>query len=191
MRNIFSNSRERLLAALAYGEFTWELCFRTLRMSAPQEECGPYEGSDGVKVGTLEGPKQEMARIMNGWNSKRTDCGSESRSVVSNSLQPQGLHSPWSSPGQNTGVGSLSLLQRIFPTQGSNPGLLHCSWILYQLSHRGSPDGLINHGHGLVVPATPASLGLQPFPKGPSQVRVIIGIPCEWTKNIMESLWWP
>ena len=43
------------------------------------------------------------------------------------------------SPGQNTGVGSLSLLQGIFPTQKSNPGLLHCKRILYQLSHRGSP----------------------------------------------------
>ena len=42
--------------------------------------------------------------------------------------------------GQNTGVGSLSLLQGIFPTQGWNPGLPHCRWILYQLSHRGSPD---------------------------------------------------
>ena len=41
--------------------------------------------------------------------------------------------------GQNTGVGSLSLLQGIFPTQGLNPGLLHCRWILYQLSHKGSP----------------------------------------------------
>jgi len=47
--------------------------------------------------------------------------------------------SPWNSPGQNTGVGSLSLLQGIFPTQGSNPGLPHCRWILYQLSHKGSP----------------------------------------------------
>ena len=46
---------------------------------------------------------------------------------------------PWSSPGQNTGVGSLSLLQGIFPTQGLNPGLLHCRRILYQLSHQGSP----------------------------------------------------
>ena len=49
------------------------------------------------------------------------------------------LYSPWNSPGQNTGVGSLSLLQEIFPSQGSNPGLLHCRWILYQLSHKGSP----------------------------------------------------
>ena len=37
------------------------------------------------------------------------------------------------------GVGSLSLLQGIFPTQGSNPGLLHCRHILYQLSYQGSP----------------------------------------------------
>ena len=58
-----------------------------------------------------------------------------------NSLQPHGLYiySPWNSPGQNTGVGSLSLLQGIFPNQGSNPGLSHCRQILYQLSHKGSP----------------------------------------------------
>ena len=42
------------------------------------------------------------------------------------------------SPGQNTGVGSLSLLQGIFPTQGSNGGLLHCRQILYQLSYQES-----------------------------------------------------
>ena len=62
---------------------------------------------------------------------KRVSC-----SVVSNSLRPQGLCSPWTSPSQNTGVGSLSLLQGIFPTQGSNPGLPHCRQILYQLSHK-------------------------------------------------------
>ena len=64
---------------------------------------------------------------------------SESRSVMSDSLQSHGLHTPWNSPGQNTGVGSLSLLQGIFPTQRSKPGLLHCRWILHQLSHKGSP----------------------------------------------------
>ena len=41
---------------------------------------------------------------------------------MSNSLRPPGLYSPWNSPGQNTGVDGLSLLQGIFPTQGSNPG---------------------------------------------------------------------
>ena len=59
---------------------------------------------------------------------------------MSNSLQPHGLCNPWNSPGQNTGVGSLSILQGIFPAQGSNPGLLHCRQILYQLSHKGSPN---------------------------------------------------
>ena len=63
----------------------------------------------------------------------------ESCSVVSDSLRPHGLYSPWNSPGQNTGTGSLSLLQVIFPTQGSNPGLLHCRCFLYQLSHQGRP----------------------------------------------------
>ena len=68
---------------------------------------------------------------------------SESHSVVSDSSRPHGLYSPWNSPGQNTGIGSCSLLQGIFPTQGSNPGLPHCRWILYQLSHKGSPRELI------------------------------------------------
>ena len=91
---------------------------------------------------------------------------SENCSVMSDSLWPHGLGParllcPWNSPGKNTGVGSCSLLQGIFPTQGSNPGLPHCSkisllqgifptqglnpglrhcrWILYCLSHQGSP----------------------------------------------------
>ena len=64
---------------------------------------------------------------------------SESHSVVSDSLLPHGLYNPWNCPGQNTGTGSHSLLHGTFPTQGSNPGLQHCRWILYQLSHKGRP----------------------------------------------------
>ena len=75
--------------------------------------------------------------LLDHWKSE-----SESHSVVSDSLWPHGLYSPWNSPGQNTGVGSLSLLQGDFPTQGSNRGLLHCRWILYQLSYEGS---LLDH----------------------------------------------
>ena len=62
---------------------------------------------------------------------------SESCSVVSDSLRPHGLYGPWNAPGQNTGVGSLSLLQGI-PTLESNPGLPRCRQIHYQLSHQGS-----------------------------------------------------
>ena len=63
-------------------------------------------------------------------------------SVVSDSLQPHGLYSPWNSPEQNTGVGSLFLFQGIFPTQGSNPGLLHCrqiftSWATREVPYQG------------------------------------------------------
>ena len=64
---------------------------------------------------------------------------------MSDSLRPHRLYPtrllcPWNSPGNNTGVGSHSLLQRIFPSQGLNPGLLHCRQILYPLSHQESPN---------------------------------------------------
>ena len=44
---------------------------------------------------------------------------------------------PWDFPGKNTGVGCHFFLQRIFPTQGLNPGLLHCRWNPYPLNHQG------------------------------------------------------
>ena len=66
--------------------------------------------------------------------------------------------------GQNTGVSSLSLLQGIFPNQGSNPDLLHCRQILYQLSHRGSPIILERVAY--------------PFSRGSSQSRNLTGISC-------------
>ena len=98
--------------------------------------------------------REELTRTLNfsfSWKGKRSlfihktvlwkmyESESETHSVMSSSLLSQGLYSPWHSPGQNTGVGNFSLLQGIFPTQGSNPGLLHCRWILYQLSHKRSP----------------------------------------------------
>ena len=61
---------------------------------------------------------------------------SESHSALPTLCNPTDYNNPWNSPGQNTGVGSLSLLQGIFPTQGLNPGLLHCRRILYQLSYQ-------------------------------------------------------
>ena len=54
-------------------------------------------------------------------------------------LPPHGLYSPWNSPGQNTGVGRLSLLLGIFPTHRLNPGLSHCSWILVPAEPQGKP----------------------------------------------------
>ena len=71
-------------------------------------------------------------------------CAVLSRSVMSDSLQPHELYPtmflcPWDSPGKNNGVDYHFLLQGIFPTQGSNPHLPHCRWILYCLSHQESP----------------------------------------------------
>ena len=91
---------------------------------------------------------------------------SESHSVMSNSLQPHRFYSSWNFPSQNTGVGKLSLLQ-IFPTQGSNPGLLHCKQILYQLCHKGSP-------RILEWVAYPFSRGSSP-PRNQTRVSCIAG----------------
>ena len=57
------------------------------------------------------------------WHMRYEEWASESCSVMSDSLRPHGLYKPWNSPGQNTGEGSHSLLQGLFPTQESNPGL--------------------------------------------------------------------
>ena len=89
---------------------------------------------------------------------------SESRSVMSDSLRPHELYSPWNSPDQNTRVGSLSFLLGIFPTQGFNPGLPHCRWILYQLSHKGSPRIL--------------EWVAYPFSSGSPQLRNWSGVSC-------------
>ena len=68
-------------------------------------------------------------------------------------LQPQGLQPtrllcPWDFPGENTRMGFHFLFQEIIPTQGLSPYLLcllHCRWILYSLSHWGSPVGFRAH----------------------------------------------
>ena len=80
----------------------------------------PRDGADCREMkGELRGPggrdspHGEVAVAESPWAQESESC-----SVVSDSLQPHGLHSPWNSPGQITGVGSLSLLQGIFPTQG-------------------------------------------------------------------------
>ena len=83
---------------------------------------------------------------------------------MSDSLQPYGLYSPWNSPGQNTGVSSLSFLQGIFPAQGLNPSLPNCRWILNQLSHTGRSRILEWVAH--------------PLSSGSSQPRNRTGVSC-------------
>ena len=117
---------------------------------------------------------------------------SESRSDVSDPLWPHGLYSPWNSPGQNTGVGSLSLLQGVFPTQESNLGLLYCKHILYKLSYKGSPNtvkvkvaqlcptlcDLTNYTVLGILQARILEWVAIPFAKGSSQPRYWTKVSC-------------
>ena len=98
----------------------------------------------------------------------------QSHSVVSNFLRPHGLYSPWTSPGQNTRVHSLSLLQGIFPTEGSSPDLPHCRRILNQLSHQGSPRIL--------------EWVVYPFSSGPSRPRNQTGSPAWQVDSLSAEL---
>ena len=66
-------------------------------------------------------------------------CSVVSDSLWSNGLYPTRLLHPWNFPGKSTGVDCHFLLQEIFPTQGSNPGLPHCRQLLYHLNHQGGP----------------------------------------------------
>ena len=84
-------------------------------------------------------------------------------SVLSDSVRPQGLQPakllcPWDSPGKKTGVNSHCLLQGIFPTQGSNPDLLHCRQILYRLSQETRVRSKDENTKGEGFPPSPSSL---------------------------------
>ena len=80
---------------------------------------------------------------------------------------------------QNTGVGSLSLLQGIFPTQGSNQGLLLCRWILYQLSHKGSP---CDSNQGVYCQSLNSGSSTEPR-------KTHVFVLCFWKLGNMEALW--
>ena len=88
---------------------------------------------------------------------------------------------PWNSLGQNSGVGSLSLLQGIFPTQGLNPGLLDCRRLLYQLSHKGNPIG---------KGSSDWERSMSKLNCHPAYLTYMQGTSCEmpgWTKHKLES----
>ena len=135
--------------------------------------------SSGHRTGKGQFSFQSQRKAM----PKNVQSESKSLSVMSDSLRPHGL-SPWNSPGQNTGVGSLFLLQGIFLTQGSNPGLPLYRWILVQLSHK------VSHFTGgflyrwilvqLSHKGSPRILGwvAYPFSRGSAQPRNWTGISC-------------
>ena len=113
-------------------------------------------------------------------------CGL-SGSVMSDSLQRQGLQHtrllcPWDSLGKNTGLGCHALLQGIFPTQGSNPGLPHCRQILHWLNHKGSSRIL----EWIAYPFFRGS----PQPRDRTQVSHIAGrFFIDWTTREAQEYW--
>ena len=99
---------------------------------------------------------------------------------MSNSATPWTVACHGDSPGQNTRMGCHALLQEIFPTQKSNRGLLHCRWILYQLSYQGSPvdyslPGSFVHG---IIQAKILEWIVNPFSRGSSQFRDRTQVSC-------------
>ena len=108
----------------------------------------------------LSGKLERLSSFLLSLFETRSPLESESCSVMS-WLFPTPLYSPWNSPGQKTGVSSLSLLLGIFPTRED---LQHCRWILYQLSHKGSPRIL--------------EWVAYPFSSGSSRPRNWTGVSC-------------
>ena len=105
--------------------------------------------------------------------------GSVSHSVMSDSVLPhvarQAPLCPWNSPGKDPGVGCHFLLQGIFLTQGSNPGLLHCRRVLYLLSPQGS--------QGSGMPVSPPSLKL------PARCSMTRPSPYSWRRCPKSPKW--
>ena len=102
-----------------------------------------------------------------------TLCDPMNRGAWRSSCSPPGSSVRGESPGKNSGVGCHALLQGILPTQGSNPGLPHCRWILYHLSHQGSPRIL--------------EWVAYPFSRGSFQSRNWTGVSC--ITVIFFTLW--
>ena len=113
---------------------------RSVSISEQQtgERISSFKERPPAKATASSGPRSPPSRS----SPSRPACAGSFSLLTCNldSLRSHGLYSPWNSPDQKTGVGSLSLLQAIFPTQGSNPGLRHCRWILLPAEPQGKPN---------------------------------------------------
>ena len=90
----------------------------------------------GSYIGSATQPLKGHVFLFTAHESEIESCSLLPESLQPYGLQPANLLCPWSSPGKNTGVGCHFLLQGIFPTQGLNQGLPHCSQILYTLQRK-------------------------------------------------------
>ena len=133
-------------------------CLLVSSQTGPGRElCAPLPGECYLIPG-VKGERTELstrflqARILE-WVAMTSSRGSSNPGIKPRSSALQADSLPSEPPGKpkNTGVGSLSLLQRIFLTQESNRGLLHCRWMLYQLNYRGNPSADTDSGNKLRV----------------------------------------
>ena len=141
------------------------------------------------------------AVVLNPWELISQNCPlkgpvewSESCSILSNFLRPHGLYSPWNSPGQNTGVGSLSLLCWIFPTQELNWGLLHCRGFFTNWATREVPKAR-RQQHTSVTAHSPLvedeGRGCEPQAVGVYQQRLPAGVGgAQGTESRKEAYAW-
>ena len=113
------------------------------RSGGPSSAPGPGSPSPQWPVSHVPAPRPHFVHP-GLWQSVKVLAAQSCPTLRSCGLQPARLLCPWNSSGKNTRVSSHFLLQWIFLTQGSNPGLLHCKWILYRLSPQGPWDSLPN-----------------------------------------------
>ena len=147
VRKLYENIVERNLKVLTVKTGVWwaqakEYCFQKQEETGKESSFSALKGSTALPTAWFQ-PHNVNCELLAS-RTRKSLSESVSCSVVSNSLGPQGLQPPillclWNSPGKHTGMGSHALLQGIFLTQGSNPGLQHCRQILCHLSHQGSP----------------------------------------------------
>ena len=156
-----SNEENVCKTVPSFSQTWWQRCKKRMMILRPAEVWASLHSGhgreewNGFTLGNLTvslkilWPRNSTSKHVRDASNKYVH---ESRSVVSNSLRPHRLYSPWNSLGQNTGVGSLSLLQGIFQIQELNQCLLHRRWFLYQLSYQGSPHAhysTVNNGENI------------------------------------------
>ena len=123
---------------------------------------------------------QDLISLTRDWTqvpcsgSRDSTTGPPGKSLINIFISMPVLVYPWNSPGKDTGVGSHSHLQSIFPSQGSNPGLPHCGRVLYWLSHQKAQEYW--SGQPFPSPGDLPDPGIKP------------GSPCRWGELQANSL---
>ena len=121
---------------LEAGNWQWHLSMRVCY--CPAASSGPGVGGKNVEGFWMAG-KDQGSKAVENIGECVCSVNQSCPTLQFMDCTPSGSSVHGDSPGKSTGVGCHTLLQGTFPTQRLNPGLPHCRWILYHLSHQGSP----------------------------------------------------